>query len=332
MLPAMQVSHTTGSIVFFAAILLISALTLMYLLAWLGRKVQRQEAPKRSGPARWTRRGVLSLAGIGIASVAWGYFREPYRLEVTRNRIVTPKLHGVTRPVRIVQISDMHCDPVVRNELKLPGLIASLKPDIIVYTGDSINSPDGLTNFRRCLTKLAKIAPTYVSRGNWDYYFGDLDYFGETGAIELNGANQRVDVAGGHFWISGSGILDGYTKIPVPEILDNALAGIPEEDFKIFLYHYPDLVHSLADRGVDLHFAGHTHGGQVAMPLYGALMTASRYGKKFEAGLYRVGNTYLYVNRGIGMEGKAPKVRFWCPPEVCLMELVPKTSATTSPA
>ncbi len=104
--------------------------------------------------------------------------------------------------------------------------------------------------------------------------------------------------------------------------LDRALADIPHEDFKVFLYHYPGLIYTLADRGIDLHCAGHTHGGQVALPFYGAITTMARFGKRFEAGLYRVHNTQLYVNRGIGMEGGyAPRVRFWCRLEVSLLEI-----------
>jgi len=75
---------------------------------------------------------------------------------------------------------------------------------------------------------------------------------------------------------------------------------------------------------VDLYCAGHTHGGQVALPFYGALVTFSKYGKRFETGLYRVGETRLYVSRGIGMEGgKIPRVRFCSRPEVTVIEIHP---------
>jgi len=301
--------------------------------AWIVRKCRRRQEPKRSGLAKWTRRDVLSLAGGGVACIAWGAFFEPYRLEVTRTQIVSPKLNGAKRPVRIVHISDLHCDPKVRNELKLPGVIARLSPDLIVYTGDSINSLGGLNNFQRCMTQISEIAPTFVSRGNWDTYFGDIDYFGDTGATELHGANQPLDIAGTRVWVAGAGVLDPHMPEPAAGVLNRALAGIPEEDFKIFLYHYPDLIYSLADRKVDLHCAGHTHGGQVALPFYGALLTVSRYGKQFEAGLYSpAANTYLYVNRGIGMEGRAPRVRFWCRPEVSLIEIAPPDTPTTHQA
>ena len=339
MLHAMKLAPTTGLIVFLAVILAVSAATMAYLVAWIGRRLGRRQEPRRSSLARWTRREVLTMAGGGIACVGWGWLFEPYRLEVTRTRIVSPKLRGAGRPIRLVHISDMHSDPKIRNEVKLPGVIASCSPDLIVYTGDSINSPEGLPNFRRCLTQIAEIAPTYVSRGNWDTYFGPIDYFGDTGATELNAANRRIEVAGTHIWVAGVGVLDNWRSHPADEVLDRTLAGIPEEDFKIFMYHYPDLIYSMAGRKVDLYCAGHTHGGQVALPFYGALVTSSEFGKKFEAGLYPIPEhqaqpqTHLYVNRGIGMEGRAPRVRFWCRPEVSLIEIAPPGSlATDEPA
>ncbi|MDP6633353.1 MAG: metallophosphoesterase [Phycisphaerae bacterium] len=326
---------------FLAVVLVISAATAGYVIAWIGRKLKHRPEPSRSALAKWTRRDVLGLAGGGLACIAWGGFYEPYRLEVTRTRIVSPKLRGADRPVRIVQISDLHCDPTLRNEPKLPGLIAPLKPDIIVYTGDSINSIEGLPNFRNCLAEIAQIAPVYATRGNWDVSFGPrINYFGQPNVTELDGSNQLIEAAGTRLWVAGIKVLDAPSRywdndLSSEERLDNALAGIPEEDFKVFLYHYPDEVNSLADRGVDLHCAGHTHGGQVAMPFYGALVTVSKFGKKYEAGLYSISrkqpqpDMHLYVNRGIGMEGYAPRVRFWCRPEISLIELAPPGSPAT---
>jgi predicted MPP superfamily phosphohydrolase len=88
------------------------------------------------------------------------------------------------------------------------------------------------------------------------------------------------------------------------------------------LYHTPDLIETASELGVDLYLAGHTHGGQVRLPWLGAIFTASRYGKRYEMGSYRVGRTQLYVSRGIGMEGLGtPRVRFLCPPEIVELEL-----------
>jgi predicted MPP superfamily phosphohydrolase len=84
------------------------------------------------------------------------------------------------------------------------------------------------------------------------------------------------------------------------------------------------MIQEVAERSVDLYCAGHTHGGQIAVPSYGALVTLSRFGKRYEAGLYREKSTTLYVNRGIGMEGGVPRVRFWSRPELTVIDLVPR--------
>ena len=75
--------------------------------------------------------------------------------------------------------------------------------------------------------------------------------------------------------------------------------------------------------GVDLYLAGHTHGGQLRLPVFGALVTASSFGKRYEMGAYREGRTVLYVSRGIGLEGLGlPRARFLSPPEITLFTLV----------
>jgi predicted MPP superfamily phosphohydrolase len=73
---------------------------------------------------------------------------------------------------------------------------------------------------------------------------------------------------------------------------------------------------------VDLVLSGHTHGGQWRIPGFGAILTSSRFGKRYEAGRYTKDNTHLYVSRGLGMEGfGAPRARFFCPPELVLITL-----------
>jgi predicted MPP superfamily phosphohydrolase len=267
----------------------------------------------------WLRRTVLAFAGLGLLCFAYGYFVEPYWLSITHINISSSRLPRGSQPIRIAHISDLHSDPKPRLEKRLPGAIAAEHPDIIVFTGDSVNSPEGLPVFRECISEIAKIAPTFVVKGNWDsWYWNDLNLFQGTGVTELDGNSQRVEVRGVPIWIAGVAV--GHEKS-----MGQALAAIPPDEFKLFLYHYPDLIKEVAEQKVDLYCAGHTHGGQVALPFYGALITFSKYGKKYEAGLYREGETWLYVNRGIGMEGgNAPRVRFWARPEVTIIEVGPK--------
>jgi hypothetical protein len=237
------------------------------------------------------------------------------------NACCLPRLSRGTRPIRIVHFSDLHSEALVRLEGRLPGIIAGLRPDMIVFTGDALNSREGLPAFRECMTRVAKLAPTFAVRGNFDvWYWRQIDLFGGTGVRELGpDVPAVVQVAGARICLSG---------VPVGEedSAEEAIHRAPDDLPTVFLYHYPDLMPQVAslDR-VTLYCAGHTHGGQVALPGYGALVTLSRFGKRFEAGRYREGTTWLYVNRGIGMEGGIiPRVRFMSRPEITLIELCPE--------
>ena len=275
----------------------------------------------RGRPISWREIAFMALAVIGVVCVAYGYFIEPNWLEITHVEVPTSKLPAGTRPIRIVQISDVHSDPRPRLEEKLGSVIESERPDAIVFTGDSINSPSGLPIFTALLKRLVSVAPTFVVRGNWDVLFwGDIPLFQGTGVHELDGTAERLDVQGVSIWIAGLAYGNEAN-------LRQTLRPIPAEKFTLLLYHTPDLIEDVAREPVDLYCAGHIHGGQVALPLYGALLTLSRFDKKYEAGLYREKDTALYVNRGIGMEGGgAPRVRFWSRPEVTVIDIVAQSA------
>ena len=264
----------------------------------------------------WFGNIAIALAIAGTLCIAYAYFIEPYRL-VVRN--VEIKSEKITKPIRIAHISDIHSDPEPRLEEELPKKLAKQKPDIIVYSGDSLNSPEGLPVFKKALTEISKVAPTYVVRGNWDvWYWNKQDLFGGTGATNLDAIAQKIEIKGNEIWLAG---------IPVQKEMqtDKILNEIPKDKFSILLHHYPDEIEKVAKHKTDLYVAGHTHGGQIALPIYGALVTFSKYGKRFEGGTYKVENTWLNVNRGIGMEGgDTPRVRFWATPEITIIDLIPK--------
>jgi predicted MPP superfamily phosphohydrolase len=265
----------------------------------------------------WKTNILWGMAVVGMVCMVYGRLVEPYWLAVTHISMASSKIPRGLR-LRVAHISDTHSDPSARLEERLPGAIAAEHPDLIVFTGDSVNSPEGLPVFKGLLQKLSALAPTFVVRGNWDAaYWSELDLFDRTGVVELNGAGRVLHIRGIKIGISGIAV--GNEKN-----LDRAVAGIPADAFSVLLYHYPDLIKEAVSRHVDLYCAGHTHGGQVALPGYGALLTFSKFGKQYEAGLYREGKTVLYVNRGIGMEGgHAPRVRFWARPELTIIDVVP---------
>jgi predicted MPP superfamily phosphohydrolase len=305
-------------VAFVAGVVAVYVLAAGIVLRWVFRKLRGE--PPSTPPARtWFRRVVLTLAGLGILCFGYGYFCEPYWLSITHTKVTSAKLPKGAQPIRIVHISDLHCDPKPRLEGGLDQAIARERPDLIVFTGDSINSLAGLPIFKACLTRVAKVAPTFVVRGNWDaWYWHGVALFGQTGAQELDGSAAKLDVRGFRIWVAG-------VAVEHERSLEKSLSSIPADAFKVVLYHYPDLIKEVAALKVDLYCAGHTHGGQVALPFYGALTTLSKFGKKYEAGLYREGQTFLYVNRGIGMEGgPAPRVRFCARPEVTVIEISPE--------
>jgi hypothetical protein len=298
----------------FVAVYVLAASILVRLLVARIGIASLSQAPARTS----LRKPILAIAAAGIICIAYGYLIEPYWLDVSHVRINSSKLPADSRPVRIVHISDLHCDPQPRLENRLPHIIANQHPDFIVFTGDCINSPNGLPVFRQCISEIAKIAPTFAVKGNWDaWYWDKLDLFKGTGVTELNGNAVSVDVRNVPIWLMGVAVQNEKS-------MRSAIESVPHDQFKVFLYHYPDLIKEAAERKVDLYCAGHTHGGQVALPFYGALITLSKYGKRYEAGLYREAETWLYVNRGIGMEGGAPRVRFWARPEVTVIDINPE--------
>jgi len=309
----MQPAETFRVIAFIAAVVTVYVLAGGIVLRFFFATRTLATPPTR----RAVERAILACAAGGLLCIAYGCGIEPYWLEITRVAIPTQKLRGATSRVRIVQISDLHSDPQPRLEERLPGLIAAEHPNLIVFTGDAINSVRGLPVFRRCLTRLAAIAPTFVVKGNWDaWYWGGQDLFGDTGAREVDGSPLRVEVRGVPIWITGFAV-DHESS------LSRAFDGVPGNQLSVLLYHYPDLLTEASQHHADLYLAGHTHGGQIALPWYGALVTFAKTGKQYEAGLYRMSDTWLYVNRGIGMEGgPAPRVRFCARPEVTVIDLV----------
>jgi predicted MPP superfamily phosphohydrolase len=132
----------------------------------------------------------------------------------------------------------------------------------------------------------------------------------------------RIPQLGEHFKLVG---LEYNTWYEDEDILQGLITHLNPDDYTLLLYHSPDLAYIARDLGIDLYLTGHTHGGQFRLPFFGALTTGSRYHKAFEMGLYHLDNTTLYVSRGLGMAGGiAPRIRFLDPPEVVVIDLIPK--------
>ena len=262
----------------------------------------------------WFRRVVYGLACLGAVCVLYGYAVEPYWLQLTHLRFTSAR---VSLPVRIVLLADTHCDGKVRLEERLPREVRAQAPDVVLFAGDALGAEAGLADFRKCMRRLAQIAPTYAVEGNWDRHrWTRLDIYRGTGVRVLDGEAVRLGET--TVWVAGAPWRDRRK-------IHRAAHAVPKGRYTVFLTHSPGDIGTVSRRGADLCLVGHTHGGQIALPFYGALITLCRTGKRYERGLHRVDSTWLYVNCGLGLEGGiAPRVRFGCRPELTVIDLAPE--------
>ncbi|MHC4215589.1 MAG: metallophosphoesterase [Planctomycetota bacterium] len=260
------------------------------------------------------------FAFIGLVCLAYGSYIEPYWVQVNTFTIPTAKLTKAS--FRVVQFSDFHCSRKPVNEKRLIEIVNALDADVVVFTGDALNERSFLPRFKETMKSLEAKLGKFAVRGNFEiHYHSDLDHYGDTGFRVLD--RNSVFVEKDSERINISGITCRY-----PHQYKEVLGVVPRDRFSIFLYHFPDLVEDVEDSNVDLYLCGHTHGGQVALPFYGAIVTLSKFGKKYESGLYELGHCVLYVNRGIGLERRpAPKVRFLARPEIAVFDIVPKKTS-----
>ncbi len=271
--------------------------------------------------------------------LAYGSLVEPFRIQVSRLELVIPQLANPGGPLRIVQLSDLHVERLTRRDRALPGLVAGLEPDLVVLTGDYLNTtynddPQAIADLDELLARLQAIPRCYAIWGSPEVDRTHLlrpvlDAAGIT-VLENHAVEVRSDRY--HLWIMG--VTCTHDRAADGEHLRRLLAGAPPGALTLLAYHTPDLMPRAAELGVDLYLAGHTHGGQWRLPGFGAIVTSSRYGKRYEAGHYQEGKTHLYVSRGLGMEGfGTPRARFCCRPEVVVVDLVgrPGADATRGP-
>lgn len=267
------------------------------------------------GAAR--RRSVLRLAFWILAA---GFV---YGLVVTDAFLVEPhwpkleriELHGnVSQPLRVLQLSDLHIERTLPHREKwLKAAIALARPDLILLTGD-IHQMDNLeSKSLRGVLDSAR-APLGV--------FACVGYDNTTAIQEAAPhirflCNESVVLQHGSLRVGIAGLLPVGERGPAYKAIESA-------DYRILMNHTPDLADEAAAQGADLYLCGHTHGGQVRIPFWGAIITNAASGKRYEAGLYHKGNTTIYTSRGLGLEPPpAPQVRFLSRPEVTLFIVEP---------
>jgi uncharacterized protein len=294
----------------------------------------------------------LSLLGVGVAGLAYASVveRNAFRLR----RFDVPVLEPGRRPVRVLHLSDLHLTPGRRRLIDWVRSLGDLKPDLVVNTGDSIAHPDAVAPLMRALEPLLSRPGLFVYGSNdmyeprpknparylWRSSKGDhvqkipslpWEELGTAmsteGWLDMNNTTARVKV--GDLDVAVGGIHDSHINLDRYERIAGAAPA--EADLRLGVMHSPEPrnMTRFASDGYQLLLAGHTHGGQLCIPFYGALVTNCGIDRARVKGLSRHDSAYLHVSAGLGTSPYAP-VRFACFPEASLLTLVPRRRSDAS--
>jgi len=285
--------------------------------------------------------GTGAVAGAGLAAYAAWEARQ-----YTLRRVTVPILPPGRRPLRVLHLSDVHMIPgQTRKQAWLRGL-ADLRPDLVVNTGDNLAHRDSVPIVRDCLGALLDVPGVFVFGSN-DYYsptlrnplryvlpddgqrnihtpqlpWRDLGRaFTDAGWVELTNTRERLDVDGTS--IAFAGVDDPHRSRDRYDTIAGPAS--PAANLTLGLTHSPEprVLDRFAADGYQLVMAGHTHGGQLCLPFYGAIVTNCDLDRSRAKGASRWGaQMQLHVSAGIGTSPFAP-VRFCCRPEATLLTLV----------
>lgn len=285
-----------------------------------------------------------AVLGGGAGAVAYGGLIE--RNAFVLRRFDVPVLAPGTRSLRVLHLSDIHMRPDQHRKQRWIRDLADLAPDFIVNTGDNLGSAHAVPAMLETFDAFAGIPGVFVLGSN-DYYApkpkNPLKYLFpkhkrvignpnpwhelvagmvERGWIDLTNRRTTLTVRGRT--IAFVGVDDPHLKQD-----DRALPALPADpaaDLRVALVHAPEphVLGAYAASGYELITAGHTHGGQLRVPFYGALVTNCGIDRPRARGLHRYDGAWLNVSAGLGTSPYAP-VRFSCRPEASLLTLVPRS-------
>ncbi len=263
----------------------------------------------------------LLAQGVALALTSYPALVEPVWLDVTRLRLRLPGLPPALDGLRLVQFSDVHISPYVGTSY-LRGVVHQImaqQGDVILFTGDMITR-----GIHTDPAVMRLFAPLQARLGVWGV-LGNHDHWADADAVQglieentpirvLRNEHVPLAVDGATMWLVG--VDDAWVGADNP---DRAFADVPEDAFRLLLMHEPDAADWLPLTPNTLQLSGHSHGGQVRLPLIGPPLLPY-LGRKYNTGLYRVREGWVYTNRGIGVI--SPAVRFNCRPELTVITLV----------
>lgn len=274
---------------------------------------------------RWFRRAWLLLGFLCIALGADAFFIEPARLVVNRQELQLPNWPAELSGVRVALLSDLHVGSPHWGLSRLHELVTRTnaeKPDLILLAGDYLINNIWFGEHVEAdpiATELGQLrAPlgVFAVLGNHDWWNNGPKVraaFEAHGLTVLDDEVRRLHYRGKSFCLLG--VRDETERLrSAQQELDLALPGMP----LLVLVHEPDLFPALDERAT-LTLAGHTHGGQVDLPVLGRRIVPSRFGSRYAAGHIVEGGRHLFVTTGVGTS--IVPVRFGVPPEIALLTL-----------
>jgi uncharacterized protein len=253
---------------------------------------------------------LIIIAAAALGALAWGIYVEPYRIEVTHSDVAGP----VSRPLKIAHLTDLHTDGLGRREKRLLELLDQEQPDVIIITGDTLTTGFRYDLIKPLLSRLHAPLGVWLVRGNWE---NDEPFHGERAFYAQLHIHFLLNEAGAirpDVWLAG--LDDPSTGAPN---LDEALREVPQGAYTILAFHAPGFFDQAAGR-VPLALAGHTHGGQVRLPLLPVFWLPRGSGHYLE-GWYGAKGSKMYVSRGIGTS--ILPIRFLCRPELAIITVEP---------
>lgn len=298
---------------------------------------------------------VAAVGAVGVGSAVWGFGIERYLFTVRRHEIHI--LPAGSSALRVLHLSDAHMAPwQQRKQRWIAALAETWHPDLVINTGDNLGHAEGLEGLRRAFDPLRGIPGFFVHGSNdraapsprnpFKYFTGPsrvkhrdvpldtdaLDRYlsDDLGWLDLNNAAGSVETAGHR--VDAFGVSDAHRDWDRLDLLPDALAQLGSRDasaLTLGVTHAPyrRVLDEFIDLGADMILGGHTHGGQVRVPGYGALVANCDIPLRQARGLSEWthgGRTVpLNVSAGLGHSIYAP-VRFACRPEVSLLTLLPK--------
>ena len=258
---------------------------------------------------------VLLCLGLFFFYIIIGFYNP---LTVTEYSYTSSKVPAAFDGYRITQISDFHCRDFGREESDLIQAVRDTHPDIIVFTGDSIDDEHPIDNYAHLLEGIHDIAPIYYINGNHEY--DKLAPLSESLALhEKYGVTDLNDNSVILTRENDSILLSGLDFRKTMQNLRNDIDYANTSYFNILLYHGTDKFNGIAPYNYDLVLSGHTHGGIVCLPFIGGIISNEKeLFPKFDSGIYTVGYSTMISSRGLG---DAAVPRFHNPREVVCITL-----------